>query len=1071
MPNSSLVLRIALLTVVFTGGAARAGDLIFANDFEAGDFRGWSTSTLEGTPCDDGNACTATDLWTAGICTGSDAKVCPPADACHFASVCEPSTGICPNPPRPDGTSCSIANACSMGADVCQQGLCVPAGVPGCETPLVSSFAMPAPRRATPAPQWRRPGESVADAGRRLLAESDAYDRERVAAYRAQRLRAATASTRPSTARGGEPSLGFDPEVAFDQFVGFWLLETIDDWNRATAIEFYRVEGSGEKRARFFDGTQSHLREVTPNDLWSELNPVSPLGTNVEVEVIGPKALRFHNTSPAGAHLSSDELTSTIRIQDGDPDVAWSQFWTGWDGTGDDPAYGTVENLTRYRRHDGEPEIQRNDQPSAVDWQDPVAIFSYVRDYFAELGQTHKVEALEQADWIGAAAYQALFDQIRTTGVQRVSTVSTAHRGGGYIGVWRTQFTGDFPLTTIHTAGFHHLTPASTVTITGFTGAYAVLNGTFRLAAFPPSSISESTPDPWQRDDTREHYVHIVYDSSGIAEPYDPTVHGIATLSATHGPVTASTGYRDLMAAILDFTATAFGPGTHTRLQMWVRNDDLSVPILMSDLQTSLTNGEVSRYTLRLRTYQASPSQAFYWNPTIVGNGLAFPFHNLNDPFGLGLGGPWVDRDIDLENYLDPDTLRNVYFTVTGPTLPEEPITSLLASWGYPSNGSRVVFQAAPFLTPPPDLVDAYGTHPWRQYASAAGDPGTNLFQAHFNLVGGIVRDELSCGRKVAYIRIGDMDAFDSPLYELATRSLVFGRTDMGSKVGSNWTAAMAALLTDLNAHAPERYILDIRPNGGGFTYVGDAFAALFGGDRPGQEASVSVVDSGLDPGVIEITGSGIQTASDGLETNRIEGATVDADEASTTFPAAVVWGTAESPVDVVILTSTRAASAGDLFPHSFLGSDPAVRVHDLGRFVTARIVGDIDGRLWSGIKGYDGTGLDPVSPDLTTPGGDPRTPIYISADAGLLIGDRHGSMVNAETWTQPDALLRGWYDTTTWQDLGLTPPAAAYPLGICTKPLPVFGDPSTWRDSWLEHAIVQEASPSPSVTRTPKSP
>lgn len=79
--------------------------------------------------------------------------------------------------------------------------------------------------------------------------------------------------------------------------------------------------------------------------------------------------------------------------------------------------------------------------------------------------------------------------------------------------------------------------------------------------------------------------------------------------------------------------------------------------------------------------------------------------------------------------------------------------------------------------------------------------------------------------------------------------------------------------------------------------------------------------------------------------------------------------------------------------------------------------------------------------------------------------------MVNAETWTQPDALLRGWYDTTTWQDLGLTPPAAAYPLGICTKPLPVFGDPSTWRDSWLEHAIVQEASPSPSVTRTPKSP
>jgi hypothetical protein len=988
---------------------------------------------------------------------------CPPPDQCHELSLFDPATGICSNPPRPNGSACTIPNSCSSGSDVCQAGLCVPADPGVCANPVRSALAgmdllAPASAIRTRIGGAKRPSPTTPETAAR----------PRVMDPEARRAAAITARTRIEAEQraGRNPAAmkivtvratSAEDEAQFDAFVGYWLLETIDDWNQATAIQFYRDPSTSEHRARFYEGTQNRLREVNANDLYFASNPVSPLGPDVAVESIGPKALRFFNTSPAGAQLSSDELTSTFRIQDSDPSLAYAQYWTAWDGTGDDARYGALENLTRYRKLAQAPAIQRNDQASPTDWSNPVEIFHYVYDYYAHLGQVEKLESLHQTDWIGAAGYQQLYNDFLTTGKVRTAYTSTEYRGGGYIGVWRTKFPGEFPLTTIHTAGFHHFTPASTVTISGFTGAYAVLNGVRRVAAYPPSTISESTPAPWQAADSREHFVYIEYDSSGIAEAYDPNIHGVGKLEATHGPITPTTGYRDMMAAIIDFMVSSFGPGTHTRLIMWMNGWE--VPATFADLHTAIAADQAWLLTVRLRTYQANGNPDLYWNPLVEGGSLTVPEHNLNDPFGIGLaayhGDAQFDRDIDVENYLDPATTRSVFFTVTGPTVPTEPITSLLTAWGYPSNGSQVVFTAGAFGVRPPALIDGYGTHNWVPYASANDDPGGNLYEYHHNLAGGIVRSELSCGHTVAYVRVGDEDAFDAPLYQLSTRSLAFGRSDMASKVRSNWTAALAALLSDLNTHHPDRYVLDIRDNGGGFSYVGDAFGALFGGNRPGQDAVDLLVSHGLDPTATRIPGSGIKTGFDSAAVNEQVGALIDTDEAAAVFPAAIVRGNAGHHVDVVILTSTHAASAGDTFPHSFLGGDQGAREQDLGYYVRSRIVGDIDGRLWSGLKGWDSTGIDPLTPAFVNPSAQPRTALYMTSDAGMLIEDRNGTEVNAQTWTQPAVLLPAWYDATSWQDLGLTQPVLPYPLGVCTKPLPTFSDNSTWRDIWLEFAIV----------------
>jgi streptogramin lyase len=106
-----------------------------------------SASTApNGTACSDSNACTRTDTCQAGVCLGANPVTCTASDQCHVAGVCAPATGICSNPPRPNGTACNDSNACT-GTDTCQAGACVGAN------PVVCAAAGPcrAPGTCSPA--------------------------------------------------------------------------------------------------------------------------------------------------------------------------------------------------------------------------------------------------------------------------------------------------------------------------------------------------------------------------------------------------------------------------------------------------------------------------------------------------------------------------------------------------------------------------------------------------------------------------------------------------------------------------------------------------------------------------------------------------------------------------------------------------------------------------------------------------------------------------------------------------------------------------------------------------------
>jgi RHS repeat-associated protein len=76
-----------------------------------------------GTACDDGNACTQTDICSDGTCLGTNPVGCPAGDQCHDDGVCVASTGLCTNPVKDDGTACDDGNASTHG-ETCQAGVC-----------------------------------------------------------------------------------------------------------------------------------------------------------------------------------------------------------------------------------------------------------------------------------------------------------------------------------------------------------------------------------------------------------------------------------------------------------------------------------------------------------------------------------------------------------------------------------------------------------------------------------------------------------------------------------------------------------------------------------------------------------------------------------------------------------------------------------------------------------------------------------------------------------------------------------------------------------------------------------
>ncbi|MCH8878584.1 MAG: hypothetical protein IID34_01725 [Planctomycetes bacterium] len=91
------------------------------------------TQEPDGTPCDDQDACTESDICTSGVCGGAAVDCTGAGDQCNTAS-CDPAgaEGNCDIlTPKPDGTLCDDQDDCTEN-DQCTAGLCGGAPIMPC---------------------------------------------------------------------------------------------------------------------------------------------------------------------------------------------------------------------------------------------------------------------------------------------------------------------------------------------------------------------------------------------------------------------------------------------------------------------------------------------------------------------------------------------------------------------------------------------------------------------------------------------------------------------------------------------------------------------------------------------------------------------------------------------------------------------------------------------------------------------------------------------------------------------------------------------------------------------------
>jgi hypothetical protein len=88
-----------------------------------------------GTPCDDGSACTAGETCQDGRCKNPTSVVtCTPSSDCVVFAYCRRSTGLCVEISKDDGASCSDGNACTLSAS-CLAGACTRTALVACAPP------------------------------------------------------------------------------------------------------------------------------------------------------------------------------------------------------------------------------------------------------------------------------------------------------------------------------------------------------------------------------------------------------------------------------------------------------------------------------------------------------------------------------------------------------------------------------------------------------------------------------------------------------------------------------------------------------------------------------------------------------------------------------------------------------------------------------------------------------------------------------------------------------------------------------------------------------------------------
>lgn len=479
---------------------------------------------------------------------------------------------------------------------------------------------------------------------------------------------------------------------------------------------------------------------------------------------------------------------------------------------------------------------------------------------------------------------------------------------------------------------------------------------------------------------------------------------------------------------------------------------------------------------IRSRTEQVKPS-INYNNPTF---NLPQSF-TYNDPFGLVQTDPYLNYSIDLGNYVvNPQT---AYWAIEG-TLNDPPI--------FPIQGDPTTIGFLPVIPAPGrarfvsalsplSVVDGVGTSvnpnpDFYTILNVAVFPGSVLTpdeNAFFSTISylGQIDPSLTNGKTVGYYRFGDVLQYGGLGYSISGfySPAIFDGTlyyNVGGEINI-FATIMRYFVTTMEAQS---IIIDLRGNLGGFFSSIWVLMFFVGALRKSHSSKYAAIrDTGYSD-LIDLTDPSVKCFDDAIRRFNQEFETIPVDLMESIYGAEAIFrGTSDQDRrKIIVLVDEAAASGGDGVQWFLLGEKLD---GDLGAFTSSILIGDNDGRL----KGYGSRdGAPPVSPTnnfLVDANGNPVAPTRNRTDApnnppqniatGLFFNEQNdlvapSSAPSLQGTSGSEALPNDW-DTNFWPDVGLVGFTNHSGLPL---PNPVYEDRTTWRDTWLEQAILAAIAP-----------
>jgi hypothetical protein len=569
---------------------------------------------------------------------------------------------------------------------------------------------------------------------------------------------------------------------------------------------------------------------------------------------------------------------------------------------------------------------------------------------------------------------------------------------------------------------------------------------------------------------------HRIYDSMPFNEWWSCLVSSISYLYGNVIHTTFGAYFTDVYGTIVSKwdTLTAY---SDTEYWFLIRNpfafDPSALCVSNARRRRDIKSSIIALMSLSRRGWINDPYHVSYLFESFFKASIQPTYNLINVP---DIYGPYPHSNIiPALNYLEKGTVKNIYWGLDGQGAKTREQNQILRSLNLFNVSEKSVVGGTYLVSKLFDFINPFNSselekgknYPdpktWVLCGSTDTDMGSDRKNNYLKYYCGLVRQDISKGKRIGYFYIGDFDLYQtvcngsSNYFSPPAPSTYKGEWNRWMQAGYSLMTIYGSMMKYLVGELKcESIIYDNRSNRGGLW--SECLAAFFGNDRFNYTRYRVRSDTGYSP-LIRDDMDGFDVFFNKIHTSL-----------ASTLGDCVFQGSTENPKKMIILNNYCSVSEGEMSiihyygdnADSHLGSNTySVQVGSktIGcvyngvtqSYTTPYISSKIKMGITFSIEGGYGVCLSNV----------PRGPLYLKSSYAE--GFWNGMSISSDI---PDE-LKGLSGGTALRDdmsivyyaLGILPAPDHYFITFSGYLPPSVSDPLTWKDTWLEQSIREACS------------